>query len=43
MNSDKIIVLDEGRIIGVGKHEDLMQKCPIYREIAVSQMTEGTY
>jgi len=43
MNADTIIVLDEGRIIGQGKHEELMENCPLYREIAVSQMTEGTY
>jgi len=43
MDSDRIIVLDEGRIIGMGKHEELMESCPIYREIAISQMTEGTY
>ncbi len=43
MNSDLIIMLDEGRIIGSGKHADLMRTCPLYRELAVSQMTEGTY
>jgi ATP-binding cassette subfamily B protein len=43
MNSDKIIFLDEGRIVGIGKHDDLMRDCPLYREIAVAQMTEGTY
>ncbi len=43
MNSDKIIVLDEGRIIGIGKHNELMKTCQLYREMAESQMTEGTY
>ncbi len=43
MNSDLIIVLDEGKIVGVGKHKDLMESCPIYHDLAVSQMTEGTY
>ena len=43
MHSDKIIVLDEGRIIGVGKHDELMNSCPVYRTMAESQMTEGTY
>lgn len=34
----KILVLDEGKIIGIGKHEDLMQSCTEYREISDSQM-----
>ena len=43
MNSDKIIVLDDGCIIGIGKHDELMKNCPVYRTMAESQMTEGTY
>ncbi len=42
MDADLIIVLDEGRIVGRGRHQELMESCGIYREIAVSQMTEGT-
>ena len=38
MNCDKIIVLDEGRIIGQGGHEELLETCPIYREISDSQI-----
>ena len=38
-NADKIVVLDEGRAVGVGKHEELMQNCPVYREIAMSQLS----
>lgn len=38
MNSDLILVLDEGRIIGMGKHEELLASCPVYREISDSQM-----
>ncbi len=38
MNSDTIIVLDEGRIIGMGSHEQLIKDCTVYREISVSQM-----
>lgn len=38
MNSDLIIVLDEGRIIGMGDHESLMRDCAVYREISESQM-----
>ena len=41
MNADQIIVLDEGRIAGIGKHEELMEKCSIYRDIAKSQMKGG--
>lgn len=41
LNADQIIVLDEGRIAGIGKHEELMEKCSIYRDIAKSQMKGG--
>ena len=37
-NADKIIVLDEGRIIGYGNHEQLLENCEEYREISQSQM-----
>ena len=40
MHADKIVVLDEGKIVGIGKHTDLMHNCPIYKEIALSQLTE---
>lgn len=40
MNADKIIVLDEGRIVGQGRHKDLMKSCEVYREIAASQLSE---
>ncbi len=39
--AEQIIVLDEGRIVGQGKHDELMQTCTIYREIADSQMGIG--
>jgi ATP-binding cassette subfamily B multidrug efflux pump len=38
-NADQIIVLDEGRIMGKGTHQDLMETCETYREIALSQLT----
>lgn len=38
MNSDRILVLDEGRIIGSGTHEELLESCPVYREISDSQL-----
>lgn len=39
-NADKIIVLDEGRIVGMGSHEQLMQTCDVYQEIAYSQLSK---
>ena len=38
MSADRIYVMDGGRIIGEGTHEGLMSDCPIYREIADSQL-----
>ena len=40
LNADQIIVLDEGKIVGLGKHKDLMKNCEVYKEIALSQVTE---
>ncbi len=40
LNADQIIVLDEGKIVGIGSHEELMSTCDIYKEIALSQVTE---
>lgn len=40
LEADKIIVLDEGRIVGQGTHAELLETCAIYREIAESQLTE---
>ena len=37
---DKIIVLDSGHIVGEGTHEELMQNCKIYKEIALSQLSK---
>lgn len=39
-DADKIIVLDEGRIVGMGKHEELMKNCSVYQEIAYSQLSK---
>ena len=41
MNAEQIIVLDEGRIAGKGTHSELMEKCSVYREIALSQLSEA--
>jgi len=40
MNADKILVLQEGKIVGLGKHRELLENCDVYREIALSQMDE---
>lgn len=40
MNADRIIVLDEGEIVGIGKHRELMDTCTVYREIAESQLSK---
>lgn len=39
-DADKIIVLDQGEIVGKGKHEELLKNCDIYKEIALSQLSE---
>lgn len=39
-NADRILVMDEGRIVGEGTHEELMQSCDVYREIAFTQLSE---
>lgn len=40
LNADKIVVLDEGRVVGQGTHSELMKTCEVYREIALSQLSE---
>ena len=40
INADKIIVLDEGKIVGQGTHQELMKNCQVYQEIAASQLSE---
>lgn len=39
-NADKILVLDDGRLVGTGTHEELLENCEVYREIAKSQLSE---
>ena len=41
MHADKIIVLDDGEAVGIGKHEDLLETCEVYREIYDSQFKGG--
>ena len=40
INADKIIVLDEGKIVGIGTHKELLQNCSVYKQIALSQLSE---
>lgn len=39
-NADRIIVIDDGKIVGMGKHKELLKTCPLYYEIASSQLSE---
>lgn len=39
-NADKIIVLDEGKIVGIGRHDELIKDCHVYQEIAYSQLSK---
>ncbi|MCQ2815488.1 MAG: ABC transporter ATP-binding protein/permease [Bacilli bacterium] len=40
MDADQIVVLDEGKIAGIGTHKELLQSCSVYKEIALSQLSE---
>lgn len=40
INAEQIIVLDEGKIVGLGTHEELLQNCEVYKQIAASQLTK---
>ncbi len=40
LDADKIIVLDQGRMVGVGTHQELMKSCKVYKEIALSQLSK---
>lgn len=40
MNANQIIVLDEGKVAGIGTHKELLERCDVYREIALSQLSE---
>lgn len=41
LHADRIVVLDKGKVVGVGSHAELLETCPTYREIAQSQLSEG--
>ena len=40
MNADKIVVLDNGKCVGVGTHKELLKSCKIYKELALSQLSK---
>ncbi|MCQ2796799.1 MAG: ABC transporter ATP-binding protein/permease [Bacilli bacterium] len=40
-NADQILVIDNGKVVGLGKHEDLLKECKVYKEIALSQLKES--
>ncbi|MCQ2786902.1 MAG: ABC transporter ATP-binding protein/permease [Bacilli bacterium] len=40
-NADQILVIDNGKIVGLGKHKDLLKECKVYKEIALSQLKES--
>ena len=40
MNADKIVVLDKGKCVGIGTHKELLKKCAVYKEIALSQLSK---
>ena len=40
MDADQIVVLDQGKMVGIGKHYDLVRNCPVYQEIALSQLSK---
>lgn len=39
-NADRILVLDDGKAVGLGKHEELLENCPVYKDIALSQLSK---
>ena len=40
IHADKIVVLDEGKVVGIGTHKELLKNCSVYKEIALSQLSE---
>ena len=43
MDADKILVLDDGKCVGIGKHDELLKTCKVYKEIALSQLGEEAF
>ena len=40
LNADQIVVLDEGKVVGIGTHKELLNNCETYKQIALSQLSE---
>ena len=40
MDADRIVVLDDGKAVGIGRHKELLKTCPVYQEIAASQLSK---
>ncbi len=40
LHADQIVVLDQGKVVGIGNHEELMKNCDVYKEIALSQLSK---
>src|SRR5699024_2144443 len=40
LKADQIVVLDEGKVVGIGNHQELLRDCAVYREIAESQLSK---
>ena len=40
MDADRIVVLDDGKAVGIGTHKELLKTCPVYQEIAASQLSK---
>lgn len=40
MNADKILVLDNGKCVGMGTHKELLKTCDVYKQIALSQLSK---
>ena len=41
MNADRIVVLDDGKVVGQGTHKELLEDCDVYRQIAESQLSQS--
>ena len=40
LHADQIVVLDQGKCVGIGTHKELMENCDVYKEIALSQLSK---
>jgi ABC-type multidrug transport system fused ATPase/permease subunit len=40
VNADKIVVIEEGRILDIGRHQELLQRCPLYQKLCAMQFRD---